>query len=375
MRVDLEDAVLLVVDDQQANVDVLTAFLEVQGYENVLSTTDPRQAVELIQAHTPDLLLLDLMMPHISGYELMERVKGLLPEGHFMPILVLTADATQEARKKSLSNGASDFLTKPFDLVEAGLRIRNLLFTAYLMQQLRDQNAVLEDKVRKRTEQLQAANYQLVEERNRAVQNEFKYRTLFNANRDSITVFYVDPERGPGKFIDANEAGNLLAGYTREELFSLSPQVIEAFPTPEVTRDRAIRLMQDGMVQFETVLRKKDGSLLEVDIRAILIEFDGKPAVLNITRDISQQKAQIKAIKEQNKTLREIAWTQSHVVRAPLARIMAVMDVLAEPESPDFTHAEAMEVLRSSTLEIDNIIHDISRRTWDAKLDGDIDAF
>lgn len=370
MREDLKDAVLLVVDDQQANVDVLTALLEVQGYENVLATTDPRVAVDMIRTHTPDLLLLDLMMPHISGYDLMAQIKTLLPEGHYMPILVLTADATNEARKRSLSSGASDFLTKPFDFVEAGLRIRNLLFTAYLMQQLRDQNAVLEEKVRKRTQQLEEANINLVEERNRAIQNEIRYRTLFNANRDGITLFRVDPTTGPSKFIDSNDAGYTIAGYTREELLALSPKDVEAFATLEETLDRAARLLQEGMVQFETVIRKKDGSLVDVDVRAIIIELDGSPAVLNITRDISQRKAQIRAIQEQNKILREIAWTQSHVVRAPLARIMAVLDVLHEPETPDFTHAEALSVLRDSAHEIDGIIHDISRRTWEAKLDG-----
>lgn len=374
MRADLKDAVLLVVDDQEANVDVLTSLLEVQGYENVLSTTDSRVAIDLIRKHTPDLLLLDLMMPHLSGFDLMAQVKGLLPEGHFMPVLVLTADATQETRKRSLSSGASDFLTKPFDLVEAGLRIRNLLFSAYLMQQLRDQNAVLEEQVRKRTRQLEEANDNLIEERNRAIQNEKKYRTLFNANQDGITLFRVDPEKGPSTFIDSNEAGYGIAGYTREELLKLSPADVEANVTLEDTLKRAANLLQEGMVQFETVVRRKDGSLVDVDVRAILIELEGSMAVLNITRDISHRKAQMRAIEEQNKVLREIAWTQSHVVRAPLARMMAVLDVLAEPETEDFTHAEALTVLRDSAHEIDGIIHDISRRTWEAKLDEQVPA-
>jgi signal transduction histidine kinase len=123
---------------------MLTDFLAMQGYTAIRSTTDPREVISLYHSFSPDLILLDLVMPFISGFDVMQELQGQLPEGTFLPILVLTADITVDAKQHALSVGASDFLTKPFDLVEVGLRIKNLLFTRQLLRQLLDQNKLLE---------------------------------------------------------------------------------------------------------------------------------------------------------------------------------------------------------------------------------------
>ena len=153
----LKEANILVVDDQKANLDVLEGFLEMQGYTNIKTTQDPRVVLPLFESFQPDLILLDLSMPYLSGFEIMEQINALMLPQSYLPVLVLTADVTSESKQRALSGGASDFLTKPFDLVEVGLRIRNLLFTSYLQQQLRNQKQVLEDKVRERTAELQIA--------------------------------------------------------------------------------------------------------------------------------------------------------------------------------------------------------------------------
>jgi len=160
---DLKNAKILIVDDMEANVDVLEGFLEMQGYTNIKTTTDPRLAVSISKSFAPDLVLLDLMMPHLSGFEVMEQLKQLnAVKNSYLPILVLTADITTESKQRALTNGASDFLTKPFDLIEVGLRIKNLLFTCYLMQQAESQNKILEDKVEERTKELHATNMSLM---------------------------------------------------------------------------------------------------------------------------------------------------------------------------------------------------------------------
>lgn len=157
----LKKANILIVDDQEANIDVLEGLLEMQGYTSIKTTTDPRDVLHLVASFEPDLILLDLMMPHLSGFEVMEQLKSIVPANTFLPILVLTADATSEARQRALSGGASDFLTKPFDLIEVGLRIRNLLLTSYLMQQVQNQNQILEEKVKERTSELEKTNIEL----------------------------------------------------------------------------------------------------------------------------------------------------------------------------------------------------------------------
>jgi len=157
----LKNANILIVDDQQPNIDVLEGYLEMEGYQNIKSTTDPRQVLTLWADFEPDILLLDLTMPHLSGYEVMGQLKKLTDEGVFFPIVVLTADSTSEAKQRSLASGAVDFLVKPFDLVEVGLRIRNLLYTSYLQQRLLKKNLSLEIEVLKRTEELRSYTSEL----------------------------------------------------------------------------------------------------------------------------------------------------------------------------------------------------------------------
>lgn len=148
---DLKNAKILIVDDLESNIDVLKGLLEMEGYTNVESTTDPRKVLGLVKSFDPELLLLDLMMPRLNGFEVMEqlreaRLKSLSPN-KFLPIMVLTADITSEAKHKALAGGAKDFLSKPFDLIEVSYRIKNLLETQFLYQQLKSRNMFLEDKI------------------------------------------------------------------------------------------------------------------------------------------------------------------------------------------------------------------------------------
>jgi two-component system sensor histidine kinase/response regulator len=157
----LKNAHILIVDDQQANIDVLTGLLELQGYLNVKTLTDPRMVVGLFKEFNPDLILLDLSMPHLTGFQVMEALKPLIPDSCYFPILVLTADISSESKQQALSGGAKDFLTKPFDLIEVDLRIKNLLATRRLHLLIENQNEILEEKVEERTIELEIANQNL----------------------------------------------------------------------------------------------------------------------------------------------------------------------------------------------------------------------
>jgi len=152
---DLSKANILVVDDEEVNVLLISRILERAGYASVASTTDPSRVRALHDEFKPDVIILDLMMPHMDGFEVMEELSKHIPQGTYLPILVLTADSTPEARQRALSMGAHDFLTKPFDQDEALLRIRNLLETRRLHLKLQDQNERLEERVRERTIELE----------------------------------------------------------------------------------------------------------------------------------------------------------------------------------------------------------------------------
>jgi len=157
----LKNAKILIVDDKESNIDILEGLLEESGYTDTLSTTDPRTVPDLFKSYNPDLILLDLMMPYKNGFEIMADLHTTSPPATYLPILVLTADITQEAKIRALSEGAKDFLSKPFDLYEVQLRINNLLETRYLHQQLTNQNQILEEKVKERTINLELSNSNL----------------------------------------------------------------------------------------------------------------------------------------------------------------------------------------------------------------------
>jgi CheY-like chemotaxis protein len=126
----LKEAKILIIDDERANVRFLEIVLQQAGYHNVFSTLDPGQALSLCAELQPDLLLLDLHMPRLGGFEVMQILRAD-PNFHPVPILVLTADSAVSVRHRALAEGAKDFLIKPLDQVEVLLRIENLLETRF----------------------------------------------------------------------------------------------------------------------------------------------------------------------------------------------------------------------------------------------------
>jgi putative two-component system response regulator len=154
---------ILIVDDEQVNVRALSQILSRAGYTNLETTTDPRLVAALYQNFQPDLVLLDLHMPDLDGFAILEQLAPLIPRTAYLPILTLTGDARAETKRRALSMGAKDFLTKPFDLTEVLLRIQNLLETRFLHLQLEDQNQVLELKVAERTSDLDLAQIEMLD--------------------------------------------------------------------------------------------------------------------------------------------------------------------------------------------------------------------
>ncbi len=131
-RARVRDCTVLLVDDEPGNLDLLEGLLESDGYTHMVRTTDPRDVLSLLSEHEPDLILLDLHMPHRNGLDVLRDLATHTNSGEYRPVLVLTADATLDARDQALSLGARDFVTKPFDVTEVLLRVENLLDTRLL---------------------------------------------------------------------------------------------------------------------------------------------------------------------------------------------------------------------------------------------------
>ncbi|AYM74698.1 MULTISPECIES: response regulator [Janthinobacterium] len=145
------NASILIVDDQEANVMLLEQVLRNAGYTRITSTMDPQAVRALHQQHRYDLILLDLQMPEMDGFEVMEGLRDL-EAGSYLPVLVITAQPGHKLR--ALQAGAKDFVSKPFDLVEVKTRIHNMLEVRLLYQKLAEYNKSLEQMVEDRTAEL-----------------------------------------------------------------------------------------------------------------------------------------------------------------------------------------------------------------------------
>ena len=167
LPLDILNASILIVDDQEANVRLLEQMLSDAGYTCITSTMNPHEVCELHRKNRYDLILLDLQMPGMDGFQVMEGLKKIETDG-YLPVLVITAQPGHKLR--ALQAGAKDFVSKPFDLVEVKTRIHNMLEVRLLYKKLENYNKVLEQTVQERTAELR--------------ESEARYRSLTELSSD-----------------------------------------------------------------------------------------------------------------------------------------------------------------------------------------------
>jgi formate hydrogenlyase transcriptional activator len=174
------NAGILIVDDQEANVRLLEQMLRSAGYARVTSTMDPRAVCDLYRDHRYDLILLDLQMPGMDGFQVMEELKAIETDS-YIPVLVITAQPGHKLR--ALASGAKDFIGKPFDLLEVKTRIHNLLEVRLLYKKIGKYNKELEQTVRERTGELIGVNERLSQEIEERKGTEESLRAAYVENR------------------------------------------------------------------------------------------------------------------------------------------------------------------------------------------------
>ncbi len=164
---DILAARILIVDDQEANVRLLQRLLEEASYTAISSTMDPLQVCAMHRKHDYDLILLDLQLPRMDGFQVMAALRAGAVDS-YLPVIVITAQPGHKLR--ALQSGARDFISKPFELLEVKTRIRNMLEVRLLYRQLEAHNLKLEEKVRERTAELR--------------ESEARFRSLTNLASD-----------------------------------------------------------------------------------------------------------------------------------------------------------------------------------------------
>jgi len=157
----ISQAKILVVDDQKLHGFFLKKLLKEAGYENILCIVDPLKVLASTREFVPDLIVLDLIMPQLNGFQIMEQLSDFR-SGHYLPIIALAEDRSSEMRLRALESGATDFLSKPYENVEILFRISNLVQTRFLHMAVENQNKDLELKVNDRTKELKDSQLEII---------------------------------------------------------------------------------------------------------------------------------------------------------------------------------------------------------------------
>lgn len=159
---------ILIMDDEEEITSYLERLLVKKGYQNINVLHDSTKCVDAYFRLKPDLLILDLNMPQVTGYDIMNQIH-FKKKNVFHPVLVVTGNYDQESKLKALNFGARDFITKPFDMAEIFLRIQNMIELKMLTERLGDQNKILESKVEERTLELVDSQLEIVRRLGKAI--------------------------------------------------------------------------------------------------------------------------------------------------------------------------------------------------------------
>jgi len=208
-----QEAKILIVDDEVGNLKVLSRLLAKTGYQNINTADNGNRAVELYRHLQPDLVVLDLKMPRMSGFEVLDSLSKV--EDDYLPVLVLTGQMDYDTRLKALNAGAKDFISKPFDVAEIVARINNILEVRLLHVASRNENRGLEQMVQARTREVQQSRMDVIHRLSRAAEyrdNETgmhvirmsKYserlaRALGLSNRECELIYHASPMHDVGK--------------------------------------------------------------------------------------------------------------------------------------------------------------------------------
>ncbi len=267
---------ILVVDDEPDNILLAKAYFN-NDY-NILPAYDGEEALEIIKTERPDLILLDLMMPGVSGYTICEELKNN-DNTKFIPIIIITALSERDSKLKCIDLGADEYLTKPVDFVELKKKVRALLKS----KQFHDD--IITEKA---------------ESENRLEEYRKEFNLLFDNVSDMVCIHDLK-----GHFLEMNKAFCENLGYSREELFTLNPLDLEPAINDLTAEDRIEKLMKNEKLVFETPVIRKDGTLIHTEESANIIDYQGQKAIISISRDITLRKRKNRALLEAERELNE----------------------------------------------------------------------
>ncbi len=322
---------LLLVEDNPGDALLVEEYLEELILRpEVVHVQRFNDAVQLLQDENYqfDTILLDLSLPDIYKEELIQQIDDIVGK---LPVIILTGYGDLDFAVKSLSVGVSDYLVK--DTINALVLYKSVVYSIERHRFIRSLR-----------------------------ESEKRYMNLFELNPSPMWVFDTDSL----EFLEANQTAEKIYGYTKKEFLKMTLKEIrpsEDIPIMQEVVNRTIAGKNSSLQDEIYRHQKKDGTIIKVEIRNNVIEFKNKKAIIAIATDVTEKLLQLKAIEQQNKQLREIAWMQAHVVRAPVARLLGIIDLMKTGELNLAEKEEMLEYVLSSAEELDQIIRDIINKS------------
>ena len=317
----------MIVEDNAGDFALIEDFLFEQMETPVLRRAKSFQEAKNIlfnDSNLFDVILLDLSLPDKGGLSL---VKDMVELSLNIPVIILTGYADPSFGIKALSLGVSDYILK--DELTAVSLYKSIIYSS------------------------ERKNVALALE-----ESEKQYSELFHLSPQPMFVFELETL----KFLDVNEAFIKHYGYTREEFFMMNlrdirpPEEIPSFETGLLNDSKDQKNDNYGIFKH----LKKNGEIIQVDIKSNFINYKGKNAKVTIATDVTERLDYIKAIEAQNEKLKEISWIQSHIIRAPLARIMGLVQIFKEMEVDSEEKKQVLDYLLLSSNELDAVIMNIT---------------
>jgi PAS domain S-box-containing protein len=344
-RSDILRASILIVDDKDANISLLEQMLRGAGYVSIASTKDPREVCELYRKNRYDLILLDLQMPGMDGFQVMEDLEKIETSG-YLPVLVVTAQPNHMVH--ALTAGAKDFVSKPFELPEVLVRVYNMLEVRLLRR-----------KAETRSEQAIRAS-------------ELSYRRLFEAAKDGILILEADT----GRISDVNPFLLEMLGFSHDEM--VGTPIWELGPFKDIVSNKVKfeQLQQRGYVRYEDLpLETRDGRRIAVEFVSNVYHADDRNVIQCNIRDISERKRaekQMRGIQAQlEQTNRDLMkrseqiqyfyHTLSHELKTPLTSAREFVSIVIDGLAGELnsTQLNYLGIAKDSCTELAVYINDL----------------
>lgn len=328
MASDKREYKVLVIEDNPGDFALVEDFLFEQIIAPKISNvTTYRSAQEILAIDKFDVILLDLSLPDRTGKSLIEGIMEICEDA---PVIVLTGHTDFSFGIKSLSLGVSDYILKD-DLTAMSL-YKSIIYSIERKKNISDLEL-----------------------------SEKRYSDLFNLS--PLPTYVIDLESL--KFLNVNMATIIHYGFSREEFLNMTLKEIrpiEEIPNLErgIEEDRQTASEHSRRIMTH---KKKNGDIIKVEVQIAIVRYKGRHANIVIATDITERLKYTKAIEDQNEKLKEISWIQSHIVRAPLSRIMGLVPLLNNLCDSEEEREKILEYISVSAIELDEIIKNITDKS------------